>query len=173
MGSTWPLEGRAEQVANLMKTVRGITDLGIFRVVGQPNDNFEVDRQAAARYQLSVADVQDILLLERDQIAFGDGEIYKQIVKLAPGTVLQLFLHGYRIHLGGPAWMRTGPAHDSLRRSGAVAASISWRWCTSSACLRHFRSFECALDHPSPLERVASLRRSLRLGEIATRIFRD
>ncbi len=55
------LEDRAEQIANVMKTVRGITDLGIFRVVGQPNDNFEVDRQAAARYQLNVADVQDAI----------------------------------------------------------------------------------------------------------------
>jgi heavy metal efflux system protein len=55
------LEDRAEQVVNIMKTVRGITDLGIFRVVGQPNDNFEVDREAAARYQLNVADVQDAI----------------------------------------------------------------------------------------------------------------
>ena len=55
------LEDRAEQVVNVMKTVRGITDLGIFRVVGQPNDNFVVDREAAARYQLNVADVQDAI----------------------------------------------------------------------------------------------------------------
>jgi heavy metal efflux system protein len=55
------LEDRAEQVVKIMKTVRGITDLGIFRVVGQPNDNFEVDRESAARYQLNVADVQDAI----------------------------------------------------------------------------------------------------------------
>jgi cobalt-zinc-cadmium resistance protein CzcA len=55
------LEDRAEQIVKVMKTVKGITDLGIFRVVGQPNDNFEVDRQAAARYQLNVADVQDAI----------------------------------------------------------------------------------------------------------------
>ena len=55
------LEDRAEQVVNIMKTIRGITDLGIFRVVGQPNENFEVDREAAARYQLNVADVQDAI----------------------------------------------------------------------------------------------------------------
>jgi heavy metal efflux system protein len=55
------LEDRAQQIANVMKTVRGITDLGIFRVVGQPNDNFVVDRDAAARYQLNVADVQDAI----------------------------------------------------------------------------------------------------------------
>ena len=33
----------------------------MFRVVGQPNDNFIVDRQQAARYQINVADVQDAI----------------------------------------------------------------------------------------------------------------
>jgi len=55
------LEDRAEQIVNVMRTVRGITDLGVFRVTGQPNDNFIVDRQAAARYQINVADVQDAI----------------------------------------------------------------------------------------------------------------
>ncbi len=53
------LEEKAEQIVAIMRKVRGIQDLGIFRVVGQPNDNFVVDRQAAARYQINVADVQD------------------------------------------------------------------------------------------------------------------
>jgi cobalt-zinc-cadmium resistance protein CzcA len=44
-----------------MKTVRGITDLGIFRVVGQPNDNYIVDLEKCARYQINVADVQDAI----------------------------------------------------------------------------------------------------------------
>jgi cobalt-zinc-cadmium resistance protein CzcA len=55
------LEDKAEQILNVMRTVRGITDLGIFRVTGQPNDNFIVDRQQAARYQINVADVQDAI----------------------------------------------------------------------------------------------------------------
>ena len=33
----------------------------MFRVIGQPNLNFEVDRQKAARYQINVADVQDAI----------------------------------------------------------------------------------------------------------------
>ncbi len=53
------LEEKADQMVSIMRTVRGITDLGVFRVLGQPNDNFIVDRKAAARYQLNVADVQD------------------------------------------------------------------------------------------------------------------
>ena len=44
-----------------MRTVSGIQDLGLFRVLGQPNLNFTVDRSAAARYQINVADVQDAI----------------------------------------------------------------------------------------------------------------
>jgi heavy metal efflux system protein len=44
-----------------MATVQGIEDLGIFRIVGQPNLNFSVDRNAAARWGINVADVQDAL----------------------------------------------------------------------------------------------------------------
>jgi len=35
--------------------------LGVFRVLGQPNLNVTVDRDAAARYQINVADVQDAI----------------------------------------------------------------------------------------------------------------
>jgi heavy metal efflux system protein len=55
------LEDKAEQIANIMRGVNGITDLGVFRVTGQPNDNFVVDREAAARYQINVADVEDAI----------------------------------------------------------------------------------------------------------------
>jgi cobalt-zinc-cadmium resistance protein CzcA len=55
------LEQKAEEIVKIMKGVRGITDLGIFRVTGQPNDNFSVDRQQAARYQINVADIQDAI----------------------------------------------------------------------------------------------------------------
>src|SRR5208337_3613112 len=48
-------------IVTIMRTVRGIEDLGVFRALGQPNENFEVDRQQAARYQINVADVQDAI----------------------------------------------------------------------------------------------------------------
>jgi cobalt-zinc-cadmium resistance protein CzcA len=44
-----------------MRNIRGIEDLGVFRVIGQPNLNFIVDRKAAARYQINVADIQDAI----------------------------------------------------------------------------------------------------------------
>ena len=55
------LEDKADQIVNVMRKVPGIEDLGVFRVLGQPNDNFIVDRQKAARYQINVADVQDAI----------------------------------------------------------------------------------------------------------------
>ncbi len=55
------LEDKARQIAAVMGAVRGITDLGVFRVTGQPNDNFVVDREQAARHQINVADVQDAI----------------------------------------------------------------------------------------------------------------
>jgi len=53
------LEHTAEKIQAQMAAVRGIEDLGIFRIVGQPNLNLQVDRKAAARWGINVADVQD------------------------------------------------------------------------------------------------------------------
>jgi cobalt-zinc-cadmium resistance protein CzcA len=55
------LEDKASEIVKVMRQVKGIEDLGVFRVLGQPNDNFTVDRKAAARYQINVADVQDAI----------------------------------------------------------------------------------------------------------------
>jgi cobalt-zinc-cadmium resistance protein CzcA len=55
------LEAKGDEIVNVMRTVKGIEDLGLFRVVGQPNLNFIVDREKAARYQINVADVQDAI----------------------------------------------------------------------------------------------------------------
>jgi len=55
------LEQKADEIVNVMRQVKGVEDLGVFRVLGQPNINFEVDRKQAARYQINVADVQDAI----------------------------------------------------------------------------------------------------------------
>jgi len=55
------LEGKADQIVNIMKDIPGIQDLGVFRVIGQPNLNFVVDRKEAARHQINVADIQDAI----------------------------------------------------------------------------------------------------------------
>jgi heavy metal efflux system protein len=51
----------AEQVRDQMSQVRGIADLGIFPVLGQPNLNIKVDRAKAARYGLNSGDVNGIV----------------------------------------------------------------------------------------------------------------
>jgi cobalt-zinc-cadmium resistance protein CzcA len=53
------LEHVAEKIQAQMSSVPGVGDLGIFRIVGQPNLNLQVDRQAARRWDINVADIQD------------------------------------------------------------------------------------------------------------------
>jgi cobalt-zinc-cadmium resistance protein CzcA len=53
------LEEKGAEVVKVMRPIPGIDDLGMLRVTGQPNLNLAVDRDAAARYQMNVADVQD------------------------------------------------------------------------------------------------------------------
>jgi cobalt-zinc-cadmium resistance protein CzcA len=55
------LEEKGDQIVGVMRTVKGIQDLGLFRVIGQPNLNVTVNRDAAARYAISVSDVQDAI----------------------------------------------------------------------------------------------------------------
>src|SRR5579864_6256858 len=55
------LEKKAEEIQGQMSNVRGIQDLGIFRIVGQPNLNFRVNRDAAARWGINVSDIQDAI----------------------------------------------------------------------------------------------------------------
>ena len=64
------LEDKGQEIVNIMRHIKGIKDLGLFRVVGQPNLNFVVDRAQAARYQINVADVQDAI-----QTAVGGGAL--------------------------------------------------------------------------------------------------
>jgi cobalt-zinc-cadmium resistance protein CzcA len=55
------LEAKADQIVEVMRNIRGIEDLGVFRVIGQPNLNCTVDRDQAARYGINVSDVQDAI----------------------------------------------------------------------------------------------------------------
>jgi cobalt-zinc-cadmium resistance protein CzcA len=53
------LEAKGDEVVEVMRHTAGIEDLGLFRVLGQPNLNIAVERRQAARFGISVADVQD------------------------------------------------------------------------------------------------------------------
>lgn len=69
------LEDLAEQIEVVMSHVKGITDIGVFQVTGQPDLDIEVDRQKAARWGINVADVQDAV-----QTAVG-GTALTQVLK--------------------------------------------------------------------------------------------
>jgi heavy metal efflux system protein len=55
------LEKIARAAMAEMVKVRGITDLGAFWVLGQPNLNIRIDRAKAARYGLNVSDVNNVI----------------------------------------------------------------------------------------------------------------
>ena len=69
------LEEKADEIVAVMRQIDGVEDLGVFRVLGQPNLNVTVDRDAAARYGINVSDVQDAI-----QTAVG-GTALTQVLK--------------------------------------------------------------------------------------------
>src|SRR5262249_47028832 len=82
------LEKSARAVMAEMAKVNGVTDLGAFWVLGQPNLNIKIDRAKAARYGLNINEINGVIqaalggttattLLEADR-QFG------VVVRLAP-----------------------------------------------------------------------------------------
>jgi AcrB/AcrD/AcrF family len=55
------LEAISQQVLKEMASVEGVTDLGIFPVLGQPNLNIKVNRDEAARYGLNAGDINNVV----------------------------------------------------------------------------------------------------------------
>jgi cobalt-zinc-cadmium resistance protein CzcA len=55
------IERIASDIMHQMQQVRGIVDLGIFHVLGQPNLNVKIDREKAARYGLNTGDVNTVV----------------------------------------------------------------------------------------------------------------
>jgi cobalt-zinc-cadmium resistance protein CzcA len=85
------LEQKADQIVNIMRGVRGIEDLGVFRVLGQPNLNVTVDRDQAARFQINVADVQDAV-----QTAVGGNALTQVLQGEARYDLVMRYLPQYR-----------------------------------------------------------------------------
>ena len=55
------LDQIADQVMKEMARVEGVTDLGVFPVLGQPNLNVNVNRERAARYGLNAGDINNVV----------------------------------------------------------------------------------------------------------------
>jgi cobalt-zinc-cadmium resistance protein CzcA len=69
------LEEIAEKVKGRLSDVRGIKNVGIFRIKGQANLEFAIDREKCALWNVAVEDVQDVL-----STAVG-GETLTQVVE--------------------------------------------------------------------------------------------
>src|SRR5580700_1100297 len=85
------LEAKSDEVVSIMSKINGIEDLGVFRVLGQPNLNVTVDRDAAARYQINVADVQDAV-----QTAVGGNALTQVLKGEARYDLVMRYLPQYR-----------------------------------------------------------------------------
>jgi cobalt-zinc-cadmium resistance protein CzcA len=55
------LEEKGEEIKDVMGKIDGVKDLGVQRNTGQPNIDLTVDRLAAARFGINVADIQDAI----------------------------------------------------------------------------------------------------------------
>jgi len=85
------LETKGNEVVQVMSQIRGVTDLGLFRVIGQPNLTFVVDRPACARWGINVADVQDAI-----QTAVGGNAVTELLQGEAQYDVVLRYQEKYR-----------------------------------------------------------------------------
>ncbi|SIN71661.1 cobalt-zinc-cadmium resistance protein CzcA [Singulisphaera sp. GP187] len=69
------LEETGQRIVNILRSVRGIENVGLFHIVGQPNLEIRIDRRACARYGLNVDDVESVI-----QVAIG-GRAFSQMVE--------------------------------------------------------------------------------------------
>ena len=85
------LEEKGNQIVSIMSKISGVADLGLFRVIGQPNLNYTVNREAAARFGINVADVQDAI-----QTAVGGNAVTQVLQGEARYDVVVRYLPQYR-----------------------------------------------------------------------------
>ena len=85
------LEAKADEIVAAMRPIPGVEDLGVFRIIGQPNLNFTVDRDQAARYGINVSDVQDAI-----QTAVGGNALSQVLIGEQRYDLVLRYLPPYR-----------------------------------------------------------------------------
>jgi cobalt-zinc-cadmium resistance protein CzcA len=55
------LKGKADEIAGLLETIRGVKDVRVEQVAGQPYLTVDIDRERIARFGINVSDVQDVI----------------------------------------------------------------------------------------------------------------
>jgi len=125
------LERVAELIRAQMATVAGIEDLGIFRVIGQPNLNLQVDRNAAARFGINVNDIQDAIQtavgssaltqVQQGEARFDVTLRYQQPYRNTPEAIENVRLlapSGERVSLAQLTHMTTDDGAEEIYREG-------------------------------------------------------
>jgi len=143
------LEDLARQVMTQMSQVRGVEDLGVFHVLGQPNLNVKIDRIKAARYGLNTGDVNTVIQAAMggavaSQVLEGD-RFFNLTVRLAPQyrsnvEAIGNIKVGYQTSSGANSYiplrelasisLDTGPAyiyHEAMDRDIPVKFSVRGR----------------------------------------------
>ncbi|QEH34046.1 Cobalt-zinc-cadmium resistance protein CzcA [Aquisphaera giovannonii] len=69
------LEDVGKKVLEVLRTVPGVENAGLFHIVGQPNLEIKIDREACARYGVNIADVETAV-----EVAIG-GKAFSQMVE--------------------------------------------------------------------------------------------
>src|SRR2546427_9847938 len=107
-----------------MKPIPGVADLGVFRLLGQPNLLIQVDRTACARYGVLVSGVNAVV-----QAAIGGQAVTQVIEGERRFGVGVRFLAGYWAGVlrggstkGGPAGGGGGPVKRGAQPSGPRGA---------------------------------------------------
>jgi cobalt-zinc-cadmium resistance protein CzcA len=85
------LEQKGDEMVTAMQHIPGIEDLGIQRDTGQPNLDFTIDRKAAARFGINVADIQDAI-----QTAVGGNAVSQVLQGEARYDVVVRYQEPYR-----------------------------------------------------------------------------
>jgi cobalt-zinc-cadmium resistance protein CzcA len=85
------LEAKADEIVGTIQNIRGVEDIGVFRVIGQPNLNFTVDRDQASRYGINVSDVQDAI-----QTAVGGNAVSQVLIGEQRYDLVLRYLPQYR-----------------------------------------------------------------------------
>jgi cobalt-zinc-cadmium resistance protein CzcA len=85
------LEAKGDEIVGVMRNIKGVEDLGLFRVIGQPNLNFAVDRDQSARFGINVSDVQDAI-----QTAVGGNALSQVLIGEQRYDLVLRYLPQYR-----------------------------------------------------------------------------
>lgn len=142
------LHQKAEEIAAAMQTIRGVKDVKVEQIAGQPYLTIDIDRQKIARHGINVADVQELV-----ETAIGgkratevyEGERRFQLVLRFPesarnsvGTIGDIRVKAASgalipMHDLATIEMREGPFGSAGRKSSAEFTLDSTSWAGTSA----------------------------------------